>query len=117
MAEVQVFDGDGVVTPEIRQLMAENENLHDRVSSLKSQAIMDAREIESLHREIGMLREKFAAIYGIIMEKPKDKYEDPQLEDEYDNHTIQPDDHRIGLDPKRASLTSKDIQWGYNHHA
>ncbi len=119
MAEVQVYDGDGVMPPEMKQLIQENEKLRSRIALLEEEARNDDFVIQKVCEERDFLQEKLSAIHGIVIAKPKNEDFKPKNEygDPKESMTNPSDLAHWGLDPTCHSLPTINPKWDYNHNS
>ena len=78
-SEVQVFDGDGAVPPELQKLMEENRSLRTSIDNLQADLSCSQSTIEELERSNRFLAKKLRSIGFILdqpMEKPQDDFKD-----------------------------------------
>ena len=77
--EVQVFDGDGEVPPDIKKIVAENESLREQVQWLKNSVSVAEHVIDSLKDEVKFYEEKFwkiSKLTAVSYKEHRDKIEE-----------------------------------------
>jgi hypothetical protein len=92
-SEVQVFDGDGTVPPEITKLIRENELLREQNRYLSQTNKQKDEDIQDLLRENRFLAKKLNSI-SFIISQPEEKDRDDypcDKDDPRDYLTMQPE--------------------------
>jgi DNA repair exonuclease SbcCD ATPase subunit len=78
LSEVQVFDGDGVIPPELQKLIEENERLRQRIIELERESEYKNSDIADLRKQNEFLWDKFNGINRLLSQ--------PMEEDEGDTY-------------------------------
>lgn len=104
--EVQCFDGDGTVPPEITKLMAELESLKAMVREMTESRRRDEATINALREELEEFHDKFGDIVKIIRREKKA----PPWKGDYDNNMSPRYDECI-----QAEDLSKEYREQYEH--
>lgn len=92
MGEVQCFEGDGAIPPEISALMRENERLKARLESMDAQHDQDQKYIMELTARVSLMQDKLYQIGQILAIR-----EMPEYDDRYDKANMEPMLHPIGV--------------------
>lgn len=106
-SEVQVFDGDGVVTPEIKALIAENERLRRELEATQETLARTERDISKMYNENDFLLKKLSMIEHALNLPYKNEKLDYGGDDLGDGYDI----------PMTGPSTHDNFRTGYNHNA